>query len=397
MINKDSALNFLSAIFVWFLLIDPGDISHIKTPLFILLLLFCALFYPRIWGKSVSVVFTLYLVLLTTSIIGFLCEYNTDTQMIIFYYKTFLMLILIAWANKLKVLEQLYFPGMIMSIFVFIVYIICINSPQTMIEMASDYTSHNLIIGYRTFLGVEFVSVYYSSCSIFLLLLPITLSNFLHKRSLETFLISLFISALLICSGLRAIACSAVAIILITYLIFLWEKKHRILTIILLTGVLISGVIFAYMLLNDTGEPSLDVKTQLAYAFKTHIKNNPETLIWGNGFGATFDSLGVRGKEATESELFYYEIVRFLGIPLGIIFLLIYIYPAILIYRRRHDLQYWKFILLGYFFYLLAGGTNPYLTGSNAMLTLLTLYSYALNPYYRKRAIHENINSYSLV
>ena len=122
----------------------------------------------------------------------------------------------------------------------------------------------------------------------------------------------------------------------------------------------------------------------------SHIFEYPETLLWGNGVGATFDSLGVRGSEATQSELFYYEIVRFWGVPLGFAFLMIYLYPMVLIYRNRYELCYWKYILLGYTFYLLSAGTNPYLTSSNGLLTLLLMYSYALNPYYRHEYTNNN-------
>ena len=159
-------------------------------------------------------------------------------------------------------------------------------------------------------------------------------------------------------------------------------SKSKTFTILVFVILSILILLLIIALLNDKGEPSLDIKTTLANAFFNHINNNPETLIWGNGVGATFDSLGVRGKDAVASELFYYEIVRFFGLPLGLLFLIVYIYPFWLIYKKRKLLPYWKAISLGYLSYLFAGGTNPYLTSSNGMITLLIMYSYALNPYY---------------
>lgn len=123
----------------------------------------------------------------------------------------------------------------------------------------------------------------------------------------------------------------------------------------------------------------------MTQAFFYHLDDNPETLIWGNGVGATFDSLGVRGRNAVASELFYYEIIRFFGMPLGLLFLIVYVYPLVLIYKKRRLLLYWKAISIGYLSYLFAGGTNPYLISSNGMITLLIMYAYALNPYYHAK------------
>ena len=315
-----------------------------------------------------------------------MCAYNTDTNMSAFYYRTFLPFILVLWSKNLRFIDRLTFPCIILSLVITSLYIVCAMN-DNMINIIGMYALENLkgnlSVGKRIFLGVDVISIYYGSMCIFLTYLPICCYKFLKKKTIKYLLLCCMCSLMLLSSGIRAYMASCIGLIALSFILYLWERKHQYFAVFLCFFAIASAVTLAIMLLSDAGEPSLNVKTLLVKAFFEHIENNPETLIWGNGVGATFDSLGVRGTHETQSELFYLEIIRFFGIPLGMIFLSIYVYPYILIFRQREDLQYWKYILLGYTFYLLSAWTNPYLTSSNGMLTLLIMYSYALNPYYK--------------
>lgn len=396
--NKLSTLNTLSGLFVFVLLIDPTDnILRLKFPCFALLLIYCLLFYHNnLWNKSFSVILILYGLMFATSVMGILCRYPTDMDFALFLYRSFVPLFLLPWCVYLRLLNKLILPGILIGIIVTVCYIIASNDPVAMESMAI-YCLDNLkgifTIGHRTFLSVDIISVYYSTAGILFIIFPILCYRYMKYRSMKILLVSLLLLIVFIASGLRAIMMSGLAIMLFSWLIYLWECRYkRIASILIFMGIFCGGIV-AYLLLNDAGEPSLDVKNVLAKAFWHHICDNPETLLWGNGVGATFDSLGVRGTEATQSELFYYEIIRYFGIPLGMTFLMIYLYPMLLIYRNRKELSYWKYICVGFIFYLFAAGTNPYLISSNGMLTLLLMYSYALNPYYR----NENTNCNSFV
>ena len=113
-----------------------------------------------------------------------------------------------------------------------------------------------------------------------------------------------------------------------------------------------------------------------------HSSKNPWLLIFGEGPGATFDSLGVRGRFAVQSELTYLDLIRWFGIPFTVIIMLVYLYPVRLIYSKRRNLEYSSVLILAYLLYLVIAGTNPLLISSTGMLALLVMYSYAFNPYY---------------
>lgn len=393
-LNRSFVIDSLLSIFIFAILIDPTDsLFRLKIPLFVLVLFACVLSYKRVWSESIKVVISLYGILLITTVIGILCGYNTDCDMQLFYYKTFLMIFLLPWCPYLCLLERLLLPGIFISLVVIACYVISLLNSETLISIANYTYLHLdgiLSVGYRKFLGIEIVSVFYSTSVVFLILFPIICCKYLTRRNNRSFVLCLLMFFLFIASGLRAIMMSGFAILFFSWVLYVWDHGRKRNALLFTFLGMVIGIMLASLLLSDKGEVSLDTKTALVKAFWHHIFEYPETLLWGNGVGATFDSLGVRGSEATQSELFYYEIVRFWGVPLGFAFLMIYLYPMVLIYRNRCELCYWKYILLGYTFYLLSAGTNPYLTSSNGLLTLLLMYSYALNPYYRHEYTNNN-------
>jgi hypothetical protein len=71
------------------------------------------------------------------------------------------------------------------------------------------------------------------------------------------------------------------------------------------------------------------------------------------------------------------------GIPLGMCVVGIYFYPLYIIYQKRRQFSLWKPIFLGYLFFLIVGGTNPFLFYPPGIIVLLTMYSFISNPSYR--------------
>lgn len=390
-IKMNTIVNVLSALFVFSLMVDPGDvILRLKLPLFALLLVACVVAYPRIDLKLLRTDFIFYSILILSTLAGLFAAYKTDYSMTVQLYKTFIMIWLLPWCRHLRLLEYLLLPGCVIGLVVVAIYIAVSVVPGTEIAVSSFFTNvfpGTIFLSRRTFLGINIIAVYYTSIPVLLLFIPVMQKTIFVLRNASFGYKAAFVLILiaLVMGGTRALIGSALGIVFSLWVIGIGKKKGG-KPFALLIGfiVLAAGVALLYLLLNDKGEQSLETKSVLAQAFYRHIDDHPGTLVWGNGVGAVFDSLGVRGDDATLSELSYFELIRWFGIPLTLVFMVIYIYPVFLIYKKRNRLLYGNGIIIGYVFYLLLAGTNPYLIGSNGLLALLIMYSYANNPLYER-------------
>lgn len=390
-IKMSAVVNILSALFVFSLMVDPGDvILRLKLPLFALLLVACAVTYPRIDLRLLRTDFLFYGILILSTLAGLFAAYKTDYPVAIQLYKTFVMIWLLPWCRYLRFLEYLLLPGCVIGLIVIAIYVAVSVVPGAAIPVSAFFTDvfpGTMFLSRRTFLGIDVVSVYYTSIPVLLLFVPVMQKTIFGFRNASSGYKAAFVLILLalVMGGTRALIGSVLGIVFSLWVIGIGKKKGG-LPFAVLVGfiVLAAGVALLYLLLNDKGEQSLEIKSVLAQAFYRHVGNHPGTLIWGNGVGAVFDSLGVRGDEATLSELSYFELIRWFGIPLTFVFMAIYIYPVFLVYKKRNRLLYGNGIIIGYVFYLLLAGTNPYLIGSNGLLALLIMYSYAYNPFYER-------------
>ncbi|MCC8172041.1 MAG: hypothetical protein LIP00_09725 [Parabacteroides sp.] len=388
-IKMSTVVNVLSALFVFSQMVDPGDvILRLKLPLFALLLVACVVTYPRIDLKLLRTDFLFYGILILSTLTGLFAAYKTDYPVAVQLYKTFVMIWLLPWCRHLRFLEYLLLPGCVIGFIVIAIYIAVSVVPGVAIPVSSFFTNvfpGTMFLSRRTFLGIDIVSVYYTSIPVLLLFVPVMQKTIFGIRNASfgyktTFVLILFA---LVMGGTRALIGSVLGIIFSLWVIGIGKKKGgKPFAVLIGFVVLAAGIALLYLLLNDKGEQSLEIKSVLAQAFYRHVGEHPGTLVWGNGVGAVFDSLGVRGDEATLSELSYFELIRWFGIPLTVVFMAIYIYPVFLIYKKRNRLLYGNGIVIGYLFYLLLASTNPYLIGSNGLLALLIVYSYAYNPFY---------------
>lgn len=391
-IKLGNIVDGITALFVFSLMVDPGDvILRLKLPLFALLLVSCVVVYPKIDFNLLKADFVFYGILAFTSLIGFFMAYKTDYPMMIQMYKTFVMIWLLPWCRHLRFLEYLLLPACVIGVVVISIYIVISFVPGAEIPISSFLSNAfpgTIFLSRRTFLGVNIMAIYYTSIPVLLLFLPVMQKRIFYLRtaSFQYKLAFVLIVFSLILGGTRALMLSVVGILFSIWLLETGKKKGgKVFAIFSGFIALLLAFVLLYFLLTDKGEKSLEVKTLLAQAFYKHIGEVPETLIWGNGVGGVFDSLGVRGNDAVLSELSYFELVRWFGIPLTLLFMGIYLYPAFLIYKKRKCLVYGSSIIIGYVFYLLLAGTNPYLIGSNGLLALLVMYSYATNSHYERR------------
>lgn len=398
---KDSAragkgnwfLELLSALFVFVLIVDPGnEIVGIKVPFFILLTFCYILAYPRIDPKLLLPAIIVYLILFVTSVIGHLASYDTNEDFMGFMYKSFLMLWLIPWTRYLRIPEKMVIPGIVVffiscALFVIVLYIPGLG--QKVSGIAYDSFGGTVMISQRNYLGYSLQTIYYTSIPVMLIPVALYYYRFLTetKQKARNLLISVILAVPSLIAGTRAMMLSVVAILLLLSIVKLKTTLIGRQVMVFALAVIVGGGVLVFSaLMGDKQEDSLQVKTVLLDAFANHIDKYPETLLWGNGVGATYDSLtSPHGPVATQSEWTYLELIRWFGLPLGVVFMMVYIYPIIIIYNKRKILPYALPVILSFILYLLLGGTNPYLISSNGMLALLIVYCYAHNPYYESK------------
>lgn len=391
-INKQQIVEIALSLFVFVLLVDPADvILGVKIPLFAFVLLSILLVGYKGTKQTIFLPIISYLVIGITSVVGVLYQYNTDYDFLLFFALGFLMLFLLYWAKDIRVIEKCVFPGVTIAIIVSLIYnyfyLSGISDTSIVYDIINKQYKGTLMISARQFLGVEVATVYYSSAPVLLIIFGYYYHKLLNELNRRNIIIVLALAMPLLIGGTRMLFLSLLGIIYSISIFKLWNSKYRRTSILFSLLGVFSLVFIVILFLSDKGESSLDNKTVLFNAFINHISIHPETLLFGNGVGATFDSLGVRGISAIQSEWTYLEFIRWFGLPLGMCFLSIYIYPIYLIIKRRKELFGSGAILISYLFYLVLAGTNPYLYSSNGMLSLLIMYSYALNPHYRVKRI----------
>lgn len=393
-IKLERVVEILTALFVFFLMLDPADILHLKMPLFALLIAGCAVSWRRVsWSMGLS--FLMLCIMGVATLAGFVMGYDTRIGFAMGMYKTYVMLILLAWVPHIRLVERLRVPLLFMFLVVVALFVVTLLDRSIFLSVYYLLNSHPrfadmIMFGSRTFLGTKISYVYYTSAPVLLMLLGVVFQNFLreNRHRWRNFLWFFVALTPLVLGGTRAMLLSAFAIVGIMILLEMlrWGRLWRIASI----GGWFFGTVAAMLVLSvflgDKEEGSLRTKGVLSEAFFDLIDERPETLLWGNGPGATFDSHGIRGV-ATASELTYLELIRWYGVPLGVVVMAIYWLPLYLIYRKRKVLPYAGAVGVGFLFYLFLSGTNPYLLSSNGILALLAAYCYALNPYYEGRTI----------
>lgn len=383
----DSIISIVFFCFIFVNILDPANtLLHLKFPLFILTVALCLIKKANRIGANNFII--LLSVCALTSLLGFLRGVNIDYEFTISIYKSFMFALLIIWAHDLRVIERFKFPVIVVSIIVIFIYICSFLFPQ-LTAIAYGMTRDPeapwpIMMSTRDFLGFKVYSVFYKTSPLALFVAAISLHHLFHShKKKQNALISVLALSVLIMSGTRMNMLSALALLAACIIIKLWETRvgKKIALIISLFS-LVCGMALVSLLINDKGEHSLDVKTKLAQSFYNEVVKDPTMLLIGQGAGATFDSLGVRGRFAVQSELTYSDLIRWFGIPLSLIIMCIYTYPLLIMYKKRKLLIYSREFICAYFLYLSIAGTNPLLISSTGMLAMLAMYSYAFNPSY---------------
>lgn len=394
------SLNFILNLFLVVIIVDPVDsILKLKIPLFALVVLFCSLTYPLFKIKYLLPIYIIYSILIVTSLFGLLFDNKYDYPFMIYCYKTFIMSILLLWIDRIQLLDRLSVPIVIVSLICIVLYLVLVINPYLSSPIYAFFyvnDKYPIMLSHRNFLGIDMLSVYYKSCMLFFIPLSLYIYRFFNekRKKMSNFLMATLSFLVLLISGTRANILGAVMLVLLFLLMKMWRYKwSRQLSFFLIITVFIGIVVLMNAILLDN-EKSVVVKLSLLNSFNELIQEKPQILIFGQGVGATFDSGSMAHGETPQMEWTYLEFIRLFGGPLALVLLFIYYYPLYLMYKYRHQLQYYLPVFIGYLMYLLVAATNPYLLSSNGLLAMLIAYSYSLNPIYRIKN-EKSIDGYS--
>jgi hypothetical protein len=382
-------INIFSFVFVFVIIIDPPNtLLGFKNIAFGLLLLVCLFSYKTTWKPAWSIIAIVYAIISVSVLMGYLQGFTFDIQMIKLIYKTYVLLFLLLWIDKLSLLEKMFFPAIIIAGTVITVYGIITFYPSTTQSIYQFFTiKYDLIwINKRTFIGMDFLSIYYKSIALLIIPFAFYLYKvlFKDKNKLKNCSLSIVFFIALLFSGTRACMFSGIFLVALMIIMRIYKSKiGKLLAPVMGSVILIYSCSIIHQVLNDREEISLKIRSGHINSYKKLIGEHPLILVLGEGAGSKFYSDGF-GEETVQTEWSYAELIRWFGLFGAGIIILIYVFPLYVLYRKRKILPYSLPIQIGYSFYLFIAGTNPLLLGSTGLITLLIIYNYAFNHKYEQ-------------
>jgi hypothetical protein len=366
----------------------PNTLFGLKNIVFGLLLFVCIVVYKTTWKPAWIIITTIYAIISISVVMGYLQGFMFDDQMVKSIYKTYVMLFLLLWINKLSLLGKMVFPALIIVFTIITVYYLITFYPSAEQSIYLFFsTKHNLMgISRRTFVGVDVLGIYYTSVALLVIPLALSLYKALFKveNKIKHYSLSIIFFIALLFAGTRACMLSAIFLTFMMIIIRIYNSRAgRFVVPILICLVVISSYSIVHLLLNDKKDVSLQIKSGHLSSYKKLVMEHPLILILGEGAGSKFYSEGF-AEETAQTEWSYFELIRWFGLFGAAIIIFIYFLPLYVLYRKRKILPYSLPIRVGYLFYLFIAGTNPLLLWSNGLLALLVMYSYSFNPNYEQ-------------
>src|SRR5659263_89540 len=219
-VNLEKFIGITTTLFVIVVVLDPADvIFRLKMPLFAFLIGLCIITYRNVLKDSVAGLITIYGICLITSAMGSFREVNINWEFAISIYKGFTMAFLLLWAHKLRILEKLYLPLVIIFFLVITTYIAMNMNPdiETLIHGLTLENSLGIPLGMsrRTFIGIPIISVFYKTSPLGLFVAGVflyKLFNNVGSRKSNLFMVFSSVS-ILILGGTRMNILSAIVIV----------------------------------------------------------------------------------------------------------------------------------------------------------------------------------------
>ncbi|MBD3749611.1 MAG: hypothetical protein IE931_08950 [Sphingobacteriales bacterium] len=376
-------IKLLINLLVIILLIDPADlIFHLKVPLFLLVFTFWIFLKTKYPIKFTNDFFFICVIFIFIPFIGIsfaLIQQNLDDYTFaVGFIKSAvtIFLIMILYDLKINLSYSLFKFSLLIPIIIIPIYVSLLIDSNLIIQI-NEYVKSKDIAKFsrRNFYGYEIIMLYYRTSPLLVFPLAFYMNAFLYgKKKKISFIFSGIFLFTLILSGTRANMLAGVTIIVFCLFSYLIKKKNKFpLVFMTLISIYIIITFIRTLSFKQTDESS-HIKSEHLNSYISLFEQNPHYLLFGSGLGSKFYSSG-NGYYVSQTELTYLDLIRWFGIPITLIFLLLILYPVIYLSSNKLINNKNSNLIIAYFSYLFIAGTNPLLVSSTGMLAIITMYS----------------------
>ena len=370
--------NVLYFMFIFIILLDPtNSIFHMKDVLFILLVGYNCLFYKPDFSYLPHICLV-YGVVLLCSVFSDMQGCRIDDDILMATMKGFALLFLLLWTPYYQVIKLSKWPVILVSLLAAVLYIAVSSNELIEYFVWSFVDSHNdmIMMTRRNILGFKVFGMYYKSMVGFIFVLYLVYYQLYNteKHRMGYLIAAIILTFTFFVSGTRVTMLLPFVLMGIVMLCNMqkWPKLRYFLYPVLCLCV-IGALVLIFMLATQKGDESNAIKYGHLTSYLHLFDSNPFFLLFGQGPGALFYSIGFKEWTA-QTEWTYIELIRNYGIfSIGILFVLFLPVYKLLKYRKE-GMPFG--ILCTYIVYLFIAGTNPLLINSTGMIVLLSVYSY---------------------
>ncbi|MFT4093282.1 MAG: hypothetical protein QM640_06550 [Niabella sp.] len=377
-------LQIIIFIFVSVLILDPADlIFNLKIPLLGLILLVWLIIKSKQSIKNVDrTAIICFFILLFTSIYGItiaILQSNLDDEdFALGFIKSIVLFCLIFVINdqqinmeKILLKAAVFIPVIVISCYFLYLYNMGLYSKISVFLVVQKNAA---MFSLRDYLGFQVLMLYYKTSALLAFPLAYYWDKFFTGRSkIKNILKVILYAVALFLSATRANMIALVVILILIPFIKIKTKFIRMFFIGTIIVGLIAGIFYLFHISVEQKETSATVKSGHITSMEEELIRKPEYFIWGQGLGSRFFSKGSNAY-IVQSEWTYFEIIRLFGLPIGLLFLSVFLFPLFVMIKKR-EVYNCTYFIIAYTCYLFIAGTNPLLVSSTGILTLLIVYS----------------------
>ena len=371
--------NILYMLLIFLFVADPTNtILGLKSAMFALLLLYSFVFFRPDWGNLKYFLIPVFVVLISwvfAVIQGEIVDISDVKAIIV----AFAPLLLLLRSSHYDVIKLSVIPVTIAAIIVLVLFWLIFFVPELEAPLYLYMGKHDdtMMMSNRVFLGFSFFGMYLKSAVSFLPVFAFVMYKALNQKRfrLLNVLVIVILLHMFIISGTRS--SMLLPILLACIILFIYCRNGRYMRYAVYPTVVLFCFLFLIllvMLLMETDESSNYVKYGHLTSYKMLFDEHPEYLLFGQGPGTKFYSIGFRAT-VIRTEWTYLELLRNYGV-LCLPILYVIVLPLLKLIKDSSKYDSALAIASAYFIYLIIAGTNPLLLSSTGMLVILTAYSY---------------------
>lgn len=381
--NRDRLIrtggNVLMFLLILVILLDPTNtVLHLKDVLFVLLFGYSAVFY-RPDFRMLPFIALPFAAIVLSFLSAQMQGHTIDYEFLFGGIKSFAVLSLLLWTRHYDLLRLAVGASLIFSAVALSLFVAACMSDAVQIALFAYVKGHNdmIMMTHRTFLGFRFFGMYYKSLVGTVLVFSYAVYRATNGRGghIRWALASALLFSSFAVSGTRATM--LVPFVLVGFAVYQRLQQTRYTRYFCYPALALTGILFLMLVLalaSESGEASNVIKYGHLTSYGILFFEHPEYLLWGQGLGTSFYSIGFHGM-AVQTEWTYLELLRAFGLG-ALLILAVMLWPLWRLWPLRRD-PLTAGIIVAYCGYLLVAGTNPLLMSSTGMLVLLMIYSYA--------------------